>query len=152
MWSRRVHYGRYNLRKKPPGSFSTLHRMGFSADESPNELLAPVVDKGSSPRSLTQGFCQQKTRKALSATPAAQTMSHSATKVAIQSLWELIAKPSAPQQSQRLCQTAPRIRVTASNLETVVPMMRKVKAAGTSVSCEKCATKPTKSAVTVDHH
>ena len=41
----RSHYGRYNLRKKAPRSFSTLHRLGFSADESPNELLAPVAEE-----------------------------------------------------------------------------------------------------------
>ena len=41
----RSHYGWYNLRRKAPRSFNTLHSLGFSADESPNELLAPVVEE-----------------------------------------------------------------------------------------------------------
>ena len=41
----RSHHGWYNLRRKAPRSFSTLHSLGFSADDSPNELLAPVVEE-----------------------------------------------------------------------------------------------------------
>ena len=70
---------------------------------------SPPWPKRSNPRSPTRDY-QQKMRKAPSATPAAWTTSHSATKVATQSPREPTANPSGPLRVPAAPSHSPRNR------------------------------------------